>query len=58
MLDNSLLHKHIHPCPNCKKKGMGYAMHPHAYGWKDYDRFHCKYCKKYFRRKVKENKDE
>ena len=36
-------------CPACNRKGLGYAMHPHAYGWKDYDRASCRYCRKTFR---------
>ncbi len=31
-------------CPECGKKGVGYANHPHAYGWKDYQKAHCRYC--------------
>ena len=38
-------------CPKCGKKGLGYAMHAHAFGFKDYDRFRCRYCKKTFKRK-------
>ena len=31
-------------CPKCGKKGLSYAPHPHAYGWKDYDKVACRYC--------------
>lgn len=31
-------------CPKCGKKGLNYADHPHAFGWKDYDRVACRYC--------------
>ena len=31
-------------CPKCGKKGMGYAGHPHAFGYKDYTRLLCRYC--------------
>lgn len=31
-------------CPKCGKRGVGYASHPHAYGWKDYSRASCRYC--------------
>jgi hypothetical protein len=33
-------------CPKCGKKGVGYANHPHALGWKDYGRVRCRYCGK------------
>ena len=36
-------------CPACKRKGLGYAAHPHAYGWKDYGHASCRYCRKTFR---------
>jgi DNA-directed RNA polymerase subunit RPC12/RpoP len=36
-------------CPNCGKKGLSYAPHPHAFGWKDYDRVACRYCGKRFK---------
>lgn len=32
-------------CPECGKKGCGFAPHPHAMGgWKDYDKARCRYC--------------
>jgi hypothetical protein len=40
------------PCPKCKRKGVGYAPHPHAFGWKDYGRASCRYCHTVF--KIKE----
>ena len=39
-------------CPSCKRKGVGFASHPHAYGWKDYNKASCRYCHKTF--KIKE----
>jgi transposase-like protein len=45
--------KHRGKCPACGKKGLGVASHPHAFGYKDYDRFACRYCKKTFKRKEK-----
>jgi len=32
------------PCPKCGKKGLKYAPHPHAFGYKDYDHAVCRYC--------------
>lgn len=46
-----LIHKHRHPCPSCKKKGLGFSGHPHARGCRLTDRFYCRYCKKAFRLK-------
>lgn len=46
---DELLRKGRKPCPKCKRKGVGYAMHPHAYGWKDYERAKCRYCNAYFK---------
>lgn len=37
------------PCPACGRKGLGYATHPHAIGWKDYGRASCRYCRKRFK---------
>ena len=42
------------PCPKYKRKGVGYAPHPHAFGYKDYDRAHCRYCNATFRIKQRE----
>ena len=36
-------------CPSCKRKGVGYAAHAHALGWKDYERASCRYCHKVFK---------
>ena len=36
-------------CPACGRKGLGYDMHPHALGWKDYNTARCRYCLKRFR---------
>lgn len=44
------------PCPKCGRKGVGYANHPHAFGWKDYSRAICRYCRARF--KVKDHGDE
>lgn len=38
------------PCPECNKKGLSLADHPHAYGHKDLNRVRCRYCKKTFDR--------
>lgn len=35
-------------CPSCGRKGVGYAAHAHAIGWKDYERASCRYCHKSF----------
>ena len=49
------------PCPKCNRKGLHYREHPHAFGFKDYDRIECRFCKivfnsdkleKYFENKV------
>jgi transposase-like protein len=39
-------------CPACNRKGLHYAMHPHAFGWKDTSRLECRFCHKTF--KIKE----
>lgn len=31
-------------CPACGAKGLGYAAHPHALGYKDYDHARCRHC--------------
>lgn len=36
-------------CPKCLKKGVGYAGHPHAAGYKDYARARCRYCNATFK---------
>jgi hypothetical protein len=36
-------------CPKCGGKGVGYAPHAHAFGWKDYSRARCRYCKARFK---------
>jgi hypothetical protein len=48
-LDTRLLQSGRAVCPKCGKKGVGYAAHPHAYGWKDYDRASCRYCRARFK---------
>lgn len=37
------------PCPKCKRKGLHYANHPHAFGWKDYSRVECRFCHRTFK---------
>ena len=32
------------PCPKCHRKGLHYSDHPHAYGWKNYDKVTCRFC--------------
>lgn len=39
-------------CPKCGRKGLGYAAHPHAFGYKDYKKTSCRYCGTTF--KIKE----
>ena len=36
-------------CPKCGKKGVGYAPHPHAIGYKDYSKTQCRYCRAIFK---------
>ena len=31
-------------CPKCGRRGLHYAMHPHAFGYKDYSRVECRFC--------------
>ena len=38
------------PCPKCDRKGLHYADHPHAFGYKDYDRSVCRFCKARFKK--------
>jgi len=40
-------------CPKCGRKGLHYANHPHAFGYKDYDRVACRFCQAYFTLKKK-----
>lgn len=42
------LRKHRALCPKCARKGLGFANHPHAYGWRDYSRARCRYCEARF----------
>lgn len=42
--DTPLLQSGREVCPMCNRKGLGYANHPHAFGWKDYGRASCRYC--------------
>jgi len=36
------------PCQLCHKKGLHYADHPHAFGWKNYDVVVCRFCQNKF----------
>ena len=36
-------------CPKCGRKGLHYAAHPHAFGWKDYERARCRFCRSTFK---------
>ena len=49
----SKLHGGRGVCPKCGKRGLGYAMHPHAFGHKDYTRASCRYCRATFKIKAK-----
>jgi uncharacterized protein YbaR (Trm112 family) len=40
-------------CPKCNRRGLHYADHPHAQGWKDYEHVACRFCGARFR--VKES---
>lgn len=44
------------PCPHCGKKGLSFAHHPHAFGYKDHTRVSCRYCKRTFKKKQKKEK--
>ncbi len=35
-------------CPNCNKKGLHYANHPDALGYKDYKKVVCRFCHERF----------
>lgn len=37
------------PCPKCGRRGLHFAMHPHAFGWKDYGRVECRFCSARFK---------
>jgi hypothetical protein len=41
--------KRFQPCPNCGRRGLHYADHPHAQGWKDYKYVRCRFCQKRFK---------
>lgn len=51
-MNSALLIKGREVCPKCKKKGVGYAGHAHAFGQKDYNRGRCRYCKAGFTLRV------
>lgn len=42
------------PCPKCGRRGLHFAIHPHAIGWKDYDRVECRFCHTRFKVRDKE----
>ncbi len=48
-IEKALVRKGRAVCPRCGKKGVGYAPHPHAFGYKDYSRLRCRYCKATFK---------
>ena len=39
-------------CPTCHRRGVGYAAHPHAFGYKDYSRLVCRFCGARWRRRT------
>lgn len=43
-VDRSKLKSGRAVCPRCGRRGLGFAPHPHAFGWKDYGRARCRYC--------------
>lgn len=45
------------PCPKCGRKGLNYAPHPHAFGWKDYGHVKCQYCGGSFKLKPRPMRD-
>ena len=47
-LSSEALRRGRQVCPVCGKRGVGYAEHAHARGFKDYDRARCRYCRKGF----------
>lgn len=54
-LDPKKLQSGREVCPECGRKGLGYAPHPHALGWKDHSSVRCRYCKARFRRDASVN---
>ena len=48
-VDAELVRKGRAVCPRCGKKGLGYAQHPHAFGYKDHFRLRCRYCQATFK---------
>lgn len=47
-MDRKALSRGRAVCPDCGRKGVGYAAHAHALGWKDYGRATCRYCRARF----------
>jgi uncharacterized protein YbaR (Trm112 family) len=43
----------IKSCPKCNRKGLHFANHPHARGYKDYNKIECRFCKTIFKIKNK-----
>lgn len=39
-------------CPKCGRKGLHYADHPHALGWKDYATVTCRFCHARFKKRT------
>lgn len=33
-----------HRCPKCGRRGLHFADHPHALGFKDYGTIECRFC--------------
>jgi hypothetical protein len=42
-------------CPKCKRKGLHFEDHPHAYGYKDYSRIVCRFCGARFKERATED---
>ena len=53
----SLLRSGRLPCAKCGKKGVGFASHPHAQGFKNYSRAKCRYCGAAYTVKAVESKE-
>jgi hypothetical protein len=37
------------PCLKCGKKGLHHPDHPHAFGFKEYDKLVCRFCHAHFK---------
>jgi len=40
-------------CPKCGKKGLKYADHAHAFGYKDHSRITCRFCRSVYKQRTK-----